>query len=156
MKSFIGYLDKLVNAVSIVLMGSLVFITFFQVVNRFVLKYPIMWTEEIARFLLIWISLIGAALCTREDSHIQIDILYLKLKPKIKLIVSVLINIIFLFLIIFLIWQGTVILDIIRFQKSAASQISMMWVYLAGPISALIMAIYIVRNLIKLFNSKFK
>jgi len=153
MKSFKIFIDKLVNLLSVIFMSSLVFITFFQVINRYILKYPICWTEEIARFLLVWVTLIGAALCTREDSHIQIDLLYLKFNPKIQQIISLIINLIFLTFAIFIIYQGIAILQFIKFQKAESVQISMIWVYIAGPIGFLIIIFYLVLRIIKIINS---
>lgn len=156
MKFFMRCLDRLINLLSIILMSSLVLVTFFQVCNRYILKYPFAWTEEAARFLAVWTILIGVVLCTREDSHIQIDVFYLKLNPKVKQTLSIIINTIFLFFIVFLICQGTAILQVIRFQDSASLPISMMWIYLAGPLSSLITAIYLVQRIIKLFYSSVK
>jgi TRAP-type C4-dicarboxylate transport system permease small subunit len=45
-----------------------------QVLTRFVLQNPSSYTEELARYLLIWLGLLGAGYCVGQRSHLAIDI----------------------------------------------------------------------------------
>jgi TRAP-type C4-dicarboxylate transport system permease small subunit len=53
-------------------MGAIVFLQFF---TRYVLNDSLAWTEEIARYALIWITFIGAAVVVRKNSHIAVEVL---------------------------------------------------------------------------------
>lgn len=57
------------------LLTLLVFCVTWQVLSRYVLTRPSTLTDELARFLLIWLVLIGAAICTAARSHLAIDLL---------------------------------------------------------------------------------
>ena len=138
------YLDNVVKFICIILMSALVIVTFLQVVNRFVFKYPLGWTEEIARFLSVWMCLMGAAYCVRENSHIEIDIVFQKFGQKMKRILSTSISIVFLTFCLIVFWEGVSILNVIKIQKAAASQINLVFVYIAGPISVAIMSVYLI------------
>lgn len=61
------------------LMGALVLAVSWQVISRYVLSAPSVWTEELARFLLVWIGVLGASYAYRARVHLAIDLLPRKL-----------------------------------------------------------------------------
>ena len=66
---------------SLALFATLAFIVFYQVFTRYVMDDPAGWTEEIARYFLVAIVFIGAAMSVRKNNHIQVDYFY-RLIPK--------------------------------------------------------------------------
>lgn len=72
-------LDTVLKWALIVLMIGLVLAVTWQVVSRYVFASPSSWTEEVARFLLIWIGTLGAAYAFRTNAHIGLDLLPRKL-----------------------------------------------------------------------------
>lgn len=62
--------------ISLALFATLAFIVFYQVFTRYVMDDPAGWTEEIARYFLVAIVFIGAAMSVRKNNHIQVDYLY--------------------------------------------------------------------------------
>jgi TRAP-type C4-dicarboxylate transport system permease small subunit len=56
-----------------VLLGSLVVIMFIQVFFRYVLNNSLSWSEELAKYLFVWMTFLGAALCLRDKVHIGVD-----------------------------------------------------------------------------------
>ncbi|KMT66897.1 TRAP transporter small permease [Catenovulum maritimum] len=72
-------LDKFLRVFLAVMMALLVVDVTWQVLTRFILPQPSSFTEEVARFLLIWVSLIGAAYAYRLNSHLGFDLLVKKL-----------------------------------------------------------------------------
>ena len=83
----------------VILMALAVIIVTAQVVTRYVLKVPLPWSEEIARYLFLWLTWVGASYATKERKHINIDVVYQMLSPlgqKFCLIVSTLVWIVFL------------------------------------------------------------
>ena len=74
-------LDKFLGTFLVALMASIVLAVLWQVFSRYVLQDPSSYTEEIARFLLIWIGLLGAAFASGQNEHLAINILPDKLKP---------------------------------------------------------------------------
>jgi len=67
--------------IAIVLFWSLAFIVFLQFFTRYVLNDSLSWTEEIARYGLMWIVFIGGAVVTRKNSHIAVELLSNVMKP---------------------------------------------------------------------------
>jgi TRAP-type C4-dicarboxylate transport system permease small subunit len=79
MQSLLSPLDKFLRGMLVLLMAAMVFAVTWQVVSRYLFASPSSWTEEVARFLLIWIGTLGAAYAFRTNMHIGLDLLPKKL-----------------------------------------------------------------------------
>src|SRR6201988_4879152 len=66
---------------ALVIFWSLAFIVFLQFFTRYVLNDSLAWTEEVARYALMWIVFIGGAMVTRGNSHIAVELLSNVMKP---------------------------------------------------------------------------
>lgn len=83
-------LDTFVEFIQFAVCGLIVFaimwLTFFSVIFRYVLNNSIVWAEEVLRYLMMWVVLVGAGLTTREDQHVSMDIMqsFLKRWPKAR------------------------------------------------------------------------
>jgi TRAP-type C4-dicarboxylate transport system permease small subunit len=64
-----------------VIFWSLAFIVFLQFFTRYVLNDSLSWTEEIARYGLMWVVFIGGAMVTRRNTHIAVELLSNVMKP---------------------------------------------------------------------------
>ncbi len=62
-----------------VLVAAMTATTFLQVVCRYVFNSPLVWSEELARFVFVWIALIGAGAAVRTGGHYGLDLVYRKL-----------------------------------------------------------------------------
>ena len=78
-RNIISKIDNVIKWLLIVMMALLVTDVTWQVLTRFILPQPSSFTEEVARFLLIWISLIGGAYAYRQNSHLGFDLLVKKI-----------------------------------------------------------------------------
>ena len=85
MLDFLKKLDKGIEVIQTVvcciIMFAIMWLTFFMVFFRYVLNNSIVWAEEILRYLMIWVVLVGAGLTTREDQHVCMDGLQTALEP---------------------------------------------------------------------------
>jgi len=79
MHRVVRILDLVLKNFLIVLMVALVAAVSWQVISRYVFSSPSSWTEEVARFLMIWIGLLGAAYAFRTRVHLGLDLLPKKL-----------------------------------------------------------------------------
>ncbi len=69
------------NVAIILLLGVMVFMAFLQVVLRNFFDTGILWGDIFLRHLVLWVGFIGASIATREEKHINIDILTRVVKP---------------------------------------------------------------------------
>ena len=66
-------IELIQTVVCCILMFAIMWLTFFMVFFRYVLNNSIVWAEEVLRYLMIWVVLVGAGLTTREDQHVCMD-----------------------------------------------------------------------------------
>lgn len=138
-------LDKIVSWMLITLMGLMVLNVSWQVLSRYVVQNPSSFTDELSRYMLVWLGMLGAAYVAGQNQHLAIDILPNKLsgKPKMKLLV--LINsLVLLFALIAMVLGGSnlVYITYILEQKSATLQIPLAYIYTIIPISGLLVVYY--------------
>jgi len=79
MKKAINILDTILKNAVMFLMVALVAAVSWQVISRYGFASPSSWTEEVARFLLVWIGVLGAAYAFRTGVHLGLDVLPKKL-----------------------------------------------------------------------------
>ncbi|MGD2294595.1 MAG: TRAP transporter small permease [Candidatus Aminicenantes bacterium] len=131
----------------IVLMAGNVLNVLWQVFTRFVLKNPSSFTEELARYLLIWVGLMGASYAAGKKKHLSIDVVVNRLQIRTRRVVEYLIQtFIFLFALLVLVFGGIrlVAITLTLNQISAALRIKLGYVYLVLPLSGLLLMFYAV------------
>lgn len=69
-------LNWLVERLCALLVGGMVLIVWFGIVNRYFLETNVTWTEEAARYLMIWSALLAMSCCARYREHIGFDMLF--------------------------------------------------------------------------------
>ncbi|KGQ69549.1 C4-dicarboxylate ABC transporter permease [Chelonobacter oris] len=153
MAKFISTIDKALSALCVTLSVLLVVCVVWQVFSRYVLSQPSTYTDEIARFLFIWVGLIGAAYALGQKKHLAIDLLLTKLDafPKKQKSLNLFIHIASLsFTVLIMCYGGgKLVLDTMGGgQISPVLGIQMGWVYFAIPLSGLFMLIYLIRDIL--------
>ena len=128
----------------IVMMMVMATLVFANVVSRYVFAHSLNWSEEIARFLMVWIAYIGAGLAMREGQHVAIEFgqaaLPRVLHPWIRGVVAAAV---LTFLVVLTI-AGIQFSDFAWRQRSPVMQWPMGAVYLAIPIGSLLFALHFV------------
>ncbi len=145
MMTLIKILDAFLTRFLILLMLLLVGAVLWQVVSRYVFASPSSWTEEIARFLLIWISLTGAVYAFRTGMHLGLDILPRKLEGHAATALKwFTIALVVLFSFTVLVYGGSslVLMTWELKQYSAVLGLPMAWVYSVIPASGILICIY--------------
>lgn len=145
MKTFRHILDRTLERVLVVLMILMVLNVLWQVFTRFVLGSPATFTEELARYILIWVGMLGAAYVAGKKMHLSIDFFTGKLQGKVKYWSDICIQTcIFLFGLFGMVVGGVylVYLTLLLEQTSAALRIPLGYVYIATPVSGLLIMYY--------------
>ena len=77
------------NKLISLLLGALSFIMFLQVLFRYVFNNSLSWSEELAKFIFIWITFLGAGICFRDRIHLKVDFLVSKLPDKYQIFLEI-------------------------------------------------------------------
>jgi TRAP-type C4-dicarboxylate transport system permease small subunit len=148
--------DKATRGALIFLMAFLVINVVWQVFSRYILNAPSTFTDELARFLLIWVSLLGVAYLSGQNAHISIDLLQNKLKPAGKMRLQILINSLIIAFAFFVLVVGgghLVYLTFVFTQLTPTLQIPMAYIYLIGPICGLLVIYYKLSDIRRLLSA---
>ncbi|WP_269520473.1 TRAP transporter small permease [Alteromonas sp. BMJM2] len=154
--TLISGLNKFLRVLLTLMMALLVLNVTWQVVTRFILPHPSSFTEELARFLLIWISLLGSAYAFHTHSHLGFDYLTKKLNQSGALMTARLgYTIVILFALGVLLVGGTNLTYITFLLKQASPVlgIPMGFIYMVVPISGVLFAVYGVLGLLEMKNT---
>ncbi|WP_027078774.1 TRAP transporter small permease [Maribacter antarcticus] len=145
-------IDKLLANFLVIIMTAMVLNVLWQVASRFILGSPSSFTDELARYLMIWVGILGAAYVSGQNMHVAIDVLPRRLneqtQKKLLFIVRLLI---ILFALGALVVGGlrlvyiTHVLD----QNSPALQVPLSLVYVVIPISGLLIIYYKISDILK-------
>ena len=144
-------LDKTLRAALAVLMTAMVASVVWQVLSRYLCVVPAAWTEDLARFLLIWISLTGAVYAFRTGMHLGLDILPARLKGRqAAWLKGFTIVLVVLFSATVLVFGGAslVMMTWELKQYSAVLGLPMAWVYSVIPVSGILICIYALAALV--------
>jgi len=151
-KSIKNVLDRLLEGLVMIVVAVLVVDVLWQVFTRFILDKPSTWTEELAVFMLIWVSLLGAAVALGRGAHLGIDYFVGKLPPRVRLSTEVFVFFcVSAFSLLVMLIGG---IDLVRStlelgQESSALRVKIGYVYLAIPISGFFLTLYAVIGLVE-------
>ncbi|MCU4677094.1 TRAP transporter small permease [Catenovulum sp. 2E275] len=128
-----------------------------QVFSRYILQDPSSVTEELSRFLLIWIGLFGAAYAYRTGSHLGLDIISNRMKGVALKLNRIFIHLsVMTFAVVVMVIGGIslVSLTMTPAQISASLEIKMGFIYLAVPASGVLITLFAIDNLIKTLTNQ--
>lgn len=138
-------IDFILKWVLVFIMAAMTINVLWQVITRFILQSPSSFTEELARYMLIWIGILGAAYVAGQKMHLAIDLLSTKLTGAKKGYLEIFIQLaVFAFAFAVMLIGGVRLVQITLSlnQISAALQIPLGYVYSVLPISGALMMFY--------------
>jgi TRAP-type C4-dicarboxylate transport system permease small subunit len=127
------------------------------VFTRYALGEQAKWTEELARFLLVWVALLGGAVAFARKAHLGVDYFVNRLHPDARRLTAVAAHLVVLFFAgaVMLLGGASVVREaLILEQTTPALGWKMGYVYLALPISGFFMLLYTVDNLMETFRGR--
>ena len=114
-----------------------------QIVSRYTALIPAwIWTEELSRFLFIWMIMLGAMIGVREGSHFVVDVLP-DLAPRPNAILEIVTNLFVLVFALVFVWWG---IQFVRFgwdQTSELAELPMAWIFMAWPVAGVTWVLFL-------------
>lgn len=149
--------NKLLEWFLIIIFALLVLDVLFQVFSRYILGSSFTWTEEFARFSLIWMTILGAAYLNAKREHLSMDFLYQKLSDSNKEKASILIEVlIFLFALVVMVIGGLnlVYTTLHLEQLSGTLRIPLGYIYAIMPFSGLLIMCFCIYHISNIYSNK--
>lgn len=144
---------KLINGLTVTIFAVLVCTVFLGVISR-TTGIPILWTEEVSRFLFIWLIYLAGFITIRKGLNITFDLLLDALPDRPWKWIFTVVNILSVVFLFILVVYGTKIAVMNMSQLSSVLRIPMGWIYLAIPVGSLGMLISQIETYIKLMRKR--
>lgn len=148
MTMFRLWLDRVLRSICIVLFGALVVLVVWQVVTRLILNDPSPWTEEAARYVFVWASMIGIAIAAGEKADVVMDFLVEKLPRGLQRIADVLAYLTTLAFVGYVMLYGGVKQSAMAWtQRNPLLPLTQGVLYLALPIAGTLLSFYLILHI---------
>ena len=140
---------KILDGVSVLCMVLILLLVIVQVAMRYLFNSPLTWSEELAVFVMIWLTFIGSLICMRDKEHIEVTILVDYLPRSLQRIVVAFSRLASVFFLLVVAYYGFELVMENMTVTSPANKISMGLVYTIIPLSSLGMVFYLVKAIAK-------
>jgi len=124
-----------------------------QITNRYIFNNPLSWTEEVSRFIFVWITFLGAFLALKSKAHIGVSSFMARFSTRTRIMLENIVIFFVIFYLLYLIRIGIKIVQETAQTFTPALDIPFSYIYVAIPISAIFMVSYLV---VQLFQSRWK
>jgi len=150
-------IDKIICHIIGVLFLLMTVLVSSSILSRYTFQHPLAWSEEIARFMMVWICFLGTAICSNREEHLKMGFSIAKLiSPQFDKQVLFLLEAAFIVFLILLIKAGVMVCANCSYIRSPALQISMNYVMVVIPVSGVAMLIFHIASLYRMYKGKNK
>lgn len=154
MKNISKLLNNSLNIMIALSLAFMCFLVFGNVVLRYAFNSGITWSEEMSRFLFVWMIFLGSIGALKDKQHLGVEMLVKKLPPTGKKIVYTISNVLILFA-LWLIFEGSWKMALLnQDSKAPATGLPMIYLYGVGMIMSVAMAIVVLVHLYQAFFQK--
>ena len=150
MKKIANIYNRLEEILLVIALAIMVVVVFVQVIMRFVFNNSLVWSEELARIIFVWMSWLGMSYGEKKGEHIKITMITDRLKGNVRKVVLIIADICTLVILGVFCYEGIIVVNKIMMigSKAASLPIPNWMIYLSVPFSCLMMGIRIGRELI--------
>lgn len=138
---------RLIERIVIALMAVIAATVIIEVVIRDLLEMSLAVHEELTRYLMIWVAMLGSVLLTHEDGHIRIAILPDAVSPRVSAWLRTAADVIVVFFLVVFVYSSAANLPSIAGQNTITLGVGMIWFHAALPVGGVLMLIVATRNL---------
>jgi TRAP-type C4-dicarboxylate transport system permease small subunit len=159
-KNFLEKFDHGLNTGLRIICGILMFammvIIFSQVIARYAFNRSLSWSEEVGRYIFVWISFLGLAAAYKQGAHVALDLLLKSLKGAARRTLEMVNIVLIIVLSSAIIISGFKLFQVGMRQKSTALKLPMHWVFIVVPVCGILLLYFSLRNLGVLLAKKDK
>jgi len=145
--------DRLVDGITAVvktvmsaLTCGIFFITIFAVFTRYILNFVPSWSEEVPRYLLVWITYLGAALAVKHKEHISLDVFFNLLPARARQIGALILNGLIAVVGLVMLVYGIALVQQFGDDLMESIPVRNFWLYIAMPISGGLILMYVIQQ----------
>ena len=129
------------------MISAMAIVVFIEVIFRYILWFPLFWTEEFARYCLVWSSLLAAGIALKRGQHIAVTFVAERFPKQIRTVAGLGGDILVAILLAVILWGGIYLVILTRHQLSPAMRLSMSLPYMAIPTGSAIMLFHVLTSI---------
>jgi TRAP-type C4-dicarboxylate transport system permease small subunit len=156
LENFGDWLGKITLFIVIILTGILVITVLTGVFFRYIIRDSLSWTEELARYLMIWAALLAVSVGIKDKEHVGIQLLIKQFPPIITKLITFVVYVITIVFLTVLTFKGYQVAVKAQNQLSLALNISMFWPLMSIPVSGFLAIIQQFIQLLLIFKPGMK
>lgn len=147
MRKLNGLACRFEKGLLLILLVAMVFLGFLQILSRFVLKSPIVWSEGLLMYMFVWSSFIGASLAVAESVHFEVEVFMTLLPENVQKWTACFVQFLIMAFAVFVVLKGSYLCFVNQRQMMPLLPFSMTWPYMALPFSGVFMTIHTLGNM---------
>lgn len=136
------------------LAAAMVTVIFLQVIFRYALQNSLSWSEELGRYLFVWVSMMGASIAVQKKTHFGLELIQKALPQRMRNLLMIFISLCMLVFCIVLCIEGTIFVLNTFDHTSSAMDLPMPWIYTSLPIAGTLMTFHLLIAIIYFFSNK--
>jgi len=134
-----GFLADILNYMVAFLLLLMFGVVMMGVIARYVAKKPVFWTEELSRYLMVYMVLLGSSVALWKDEHPKLTFILEKFPPRVRHYWSIVIDGLIFLLLLIVFQEGYLMAIDASIARTPALRVSFFWVYLCFPLGAVFM-----------------
>jgi TRAP-type transport system small permease protein len=155
MKKFLDAYHKLLIRLMVAAVAILILPVTLQIISRYTALIPsYIWTEELSRFLFIWMVMLGAMIGVREGSHFEVDV-WPDLKPRPTALLRIVSNVFVLIFALVFLWWGIRFVQFGWNQNSELAELPMAYIFVAWPLAGATWVLFLSESFVANFRILF-
>ena len=143
MRRFLDFYHRLLTWLMVGTVAVLIVPVTLQIISRYTALIPSwIWTEELSRFLFIWMVMLGAMIGIREGTHFEVDV-WPDLKPRATALLRIVSHVFVLVFALVFVWWG---IQFVRFgwsQNSELAELPMAFIFMAWPVAGVTWVLFL-------------
>ena len=147
-----GVSDRVVGVASWIVacfMTGMATAVLLAIISRFIIKIPIPWTEELSRYLMVWVAFLAGSLGLKRGVHVGVLCVVQRVPEVVAKWIGLIANTALLGFFLVLIIEGFQMTTLVADQLSPVLRISMAWVYVSMPVGAVVFTLFVIQSIIE-------
>jgi len=142
-------LNFITERICALLVAAMIGVVWFGIVERYALAMGITWTEELARYIMIWAALLAVPCCTYRREHIGLDLVFSKLTPGKQRVARLILDALGLCFFLFLAYFGVSMAKQGLHQYATIFGMTMFVPFLSVPVTATLTSFHIINTMLR-------
>ena len=153
-KNVIGKIEKAERIITSIIFCFMMIVITEQIIMRYIFNRPLLWSEEFARYVYVWLVFIGAAYGVTQNKHVAVTLLTDRLPHMIQKALKVICNLLVAAALLYMLPHSILYVGKQQGLLSGCMRIPMSWVFAAIPVGYILISVQMLLQAVLVVISK--